>query len=109
MTSITKAGSQIAQAYAASQKLQDPAGAAAAGGDAGVSFAEMLSRAAGSVAESGRSADAVVAQAATGGVGRTDLVDVVTAMAESQAALETLVAVRDKVVSAYDEIMRMPI
>lgn len=110
MTTVTKAGSQIAQAYAASQKLQEPASAAAgAAGDPAASFAEMLSRAAGAVAESGRGADAAVTQATTGGVGRTDLVDVVTAMAESQVALETLVSVRDKVVAAYDEIMRMPI
>jgi flagellar hook-basal body complex protein FliE len=37
------------------------------------------------------------------------LVDVVTAVAESEAALETLVAVRDKVIAAYEEIMRMPV
>ena len=31
------------------------------------------------------------------------------AVAESEAALETLVAVRDKVIQAYEDIMRMPI
>ena len=36
------------------------------------------------------------------------MVDVVTAVAESELALETLVAVRDKVIAAYEEIMRMP-
>jgi flagellar hook-basal body complex protein FliE len=41
--------------------------------------------------------------------GKADLVDVVTAVAESEAALETLVAVRDKVIAAYEEIMRMPV
>ena len=37
------------------------------------------------------------------------MVDVVTAVAESETAMETLVAVRDRVISAYEEIMRMPI
>ena len=30
-------------------------------------------------------------------------------MAETEVAVEALVAVRDKVISAYEEIMRMPI
>jgi flagellar hook-basal body complex protein FliE len=36
-------------------------------------------------------------------------VQVVTAVAESEAAMQTLVAVRDKVISAYEDIMRMAI
>jgi flagellar hook-basal body complex protein FliE len=36
-------------------------------------------------------------------------VDVVTAVAESEVAVSTLVSVRDKVIAAYEEIMRMPI
>ncbi len=41
--------------------------------------------------------------------GKANLVDVVTAVSESEAAIETLVAVRDRVIAAYEEIMRMPI
>ncbi|MCV6576481.1 MAG: flagellar hook-basal body complex protein FliE [Cohaesibacter sp.] len=41
--------------------------------------------------------------------GKADVVDVVTAVAETEVALETLVSVRDRVISAYEEIMRMPI
>ncbi len=41
--------------------------------------------------------------------GEADIVDVVTAVAETELALETLVSVRDRVVTAYEEIMRMPI
>ena len=33
----------------------------------------------------------------------------VTAVAESETAIQTLVAVRDKVIAAYEEIMRMPV
>ena len=41
--------------------------------------------------------------------GKANIVDVVTAVAETEVAIDTLVSVRDKVVSAYEEIMRMPI
>jgi flagellar hook-basal body complex protein FliE len=57
-------------------------------------------------ADSARKAEAKMTLATAG---KADLVDVVTAVAESEAALETLVAVRDRVIAAYEEIMRMPI
>lgn len=41
--------------------------------------------------------------------GKGDLVDVVTAIGAAEQALETVVAVRDKVVNAYQDIMRMQI
>ena len=69
-------------------------------------FAAMVQSAVGSVAESGRAAEA---QSAAAAMGKADIVDVVTAVAESEAALETLVAVRDRMIQAYEEIMRMPI
>jgi len=40
---------------------------------------------------------------------KAQLIDVVTAVAESEVAIDTLVSVRDKVISAYEEIMKMPI
>ncbi len=58
------------------------------------------------VGASGRVADAQMAQAVAG---NADLVSVVTAVAESEAAIETLVAVRDRVIAAYEEIMRMQV
>ena len=41
--------------------------------------------------------------------GKADMVDVVTAMSQAELAMETMVTVRDKVIAAYEEIMRMPI
>ena len=41
--------------------------------------------------------------------GKAELVDVVTAVASAEASLETVMAVRDQVIQAYQEIMRMPI
>ena len=37
------------------------------------------------------------------------VVDVATALTSAQASLETVMAVRDQVISAYQEILRMPI
>ena len=41
--------------------------------------------------------------------GKGDIVDVVTAISQTEVAMETMVTVRDRVISAYEEIMRMPI
>ena len=101
-----------AGAYAATQRLLSPgsqggglSSVGVAGGGSG-GFSAMLEQAVGGVAEAGRKAE-TQAMAAAGG--KADLVDVVTAVAESETALQTLVAVRDKVISAYEEILRMPI
>ena len=48
-------------------------------------------------------------QAITAATGKANVVDVVTAVAESETALQTMVAVRDRMISAYEEIMRMQI
>jgi flagellar hook-basal body complex protein FliE len=48
--------------------------------------------------------------ASIGGLaGRTDLLDVVSAVSNAETTLQTVVAVRDKLVSAYQELMRMPV
>ena len=41
--------------------------------------------------------------------GKAELVDVVTAISAAETSLETVMAVRDQVINAYQEIMRMPI
>lgn len=69
-------------------------------------FGAMVAGIVNNVAASGAQADQQTMAAVTG---RADLVDVVTAVAESEAAIETLVAVRDRVIAAYEDIMRMPI
>lgn len=42
-------------------------------------------------------------------MGQADLSQVATAVSEAELTLQTVVAVRDKVVEAYREILRMPI
>jgi len=41
--------------------------------------------------------------------GKTELHEVVTAVANAEVTLQTVVAVRDRVISSYQDIMRMPI
>lgn len=41
--------------------------------------------------------------------GQANIVDVVTAIAAAETQLQTVIAVRDQVISAYQEILRMPI
>lgn len=41
--------------------------------------------------------------------GTTDLVDVVTSVQNAEMVLDTVVAVRDKVIAAYQDIIKMPI
>lgn len=99
---------QAASAYALTQKMSsNPAAALAKQGEGGNSFADVLEATVGRAHDAGRRADGMAMRTATGQP--TDLVEVVTAVAESEAALESLVAVRDRVVAAYEEIMRMPI
>ncbi|GJE56126.1 MULTISPECIES: flagellar hook-basal body complex protein FliE [Methylobacterium] len=97
-----------AGAYAAAQSIARPGSAPkpmqASG--AGGGFGSLLTQALDTVAQTGAKADAQTLSAATG---KANVIDVVTAVAESETALQTLVAVRDRVISAYEEIMRMPI
>ena len=84
--------------------LANPPGVGGASGEG--SFASLLKDAIGAVSEAGRKSD-VQTQAMVNG--KSNMVDVVTAVAETQVAVDAVVAVRDKVIQAYDEIMKMPI
>lgn len=72
----------------------------------GASFAELVKGAAGDAMSAGRAAEAATAQAIDGSA---EVSEVVTALADAELALQTVVAVRDEVISAYQEILRMPI
>lgn len=78
----------------------------AGGGAAKPDFGSLVTNALQSTVATGARADSQTVAAVQG---KADLVDVVTAVAESEAAIETLVAVRDRVIAAYEEIMRMPV
>ena len=72
----------------------------------GQSFGAMLKDALGSVMDAGRKSDAQTVAMATG---KANVMDVVTAVAETDVAVSTLVSVRDRVIQSYEDIMRMPI
>ena len=72
----------------------------------GPGFSEMLSQSLNSVVEAGQAADQKSMQLVNG---NANMVDVVTAIAETEVAIESMVAIRDRVISAYEAIMRMPI
>jgi flagellar hook-basal body complex protein FliE len=103
------APSIAASAYDAVQKGSKEAGgaAAAAAASAGApDFGAMVRGAMESAVETGRTAETAAIGAAAG---ETQLVDVVTSIAAAEVTLQTAVTVRDRVVEAYQEIMRMPI
>jgi flagellar hook-basal body complex protein FliE len=93
-----------ARAYAAAQGTGGAtAGAAAAGGP---EFSQLLQNVMGDMTQQTRAAESQMTQAVQG---QGSMIDVVTAVSSAEASLETVIAVRDQVISAYQEIMRMPI
>ncbi|WP_421992811.1 flagellar hook-basal body complex protein FliE [Roseococcus sp.] len=72
----------------------------------GAGFGETLQRAVQGAIDIGRSADAASTHALTG---QGSVTDVVLAVSRAELALQTATAVRDRVVTAYQDVMRMPI
>ena|ERR1700733_13971539 len=72
----------------------------------GGGFSDLLSRALSGAVDSGRQADA---QSAAAIAGNGDLTHVVTAVSRAELALQTTVAIRDRVIQAYQDIIKMPI
>jgi flagellar hook-basal body complex protein FliE len=95
-----------ANAYASAARMLQ-SGATAKPTDAGaLSFGDVLKEAVGGVLDSGRKSDAQTVAMASG---KANVMDVVTAVAETDVAVSTLVSVRDKVIAAYEDIMKMAI
>ena len=69
-------------------------------------FADMVGSATKQMVKSSREAEQVTVDAVAG---KADLTDVVMALNNAQTTLQTVVAVRDRVLTAYQEILRMPI
>ena len=73
---------------------------------AGPDFGGLLRRAAEDAVDVLRKGEVETLKAAAG---KADVTEVVTAVAEAEVTLQTVVAVRDRVIQAYQEILRMPI
>src|ERR1700752_4602582 len=95
-----------ANAYANLARILEGAGPGKGSDASGPSFAAVLKDAIGSVMEAGRKSDAQTMAMASG---KANVMDVVTAVADTDVAVSTLVSVRDRVIQSYEDIMRMPI
>uniref|UniRef100_UPI0035319CCD flagellar hook-basal body complex protein FliE n=1 Tax=Pararhizobium sp. IMCC3301 TaxID=3067904 RepID=UPI0035319CCD len=95
-SAISKATSQLPAKPA--QQAQEP----------NASFASMVSQVATDAVATGQGGEQASMAFATGQP-TANMVEMVTAVAETELALQTMVSVRDRVISAYEEIMRMPI
>ncbi|MGA2290026.1 flagellar hook-basal body complex protein FliE [Bradyrhizobium sp.] len=93
-------------AYANLARILDTGGAGKGSEAGGPSFGSMLKDAIGSVIDAGRKSDAQTVAMTSG---KANVMDVVTAVAETDVAVSTLVSVRDKVIQSYEDIMKMQI
>jgi flagellar hook-basal body complex protein FliE len=98
----TSAYANIARLTTAASDADPVSGGAGGGGN----FASVLKQAMGAVDAMGRRSDA---QAQALAAGKANMVDVVTAVSETEVAIDAVVAVRDRVIAAYEDIMKMPI
>ena len=90
-------------AYANAGRMAPAQGAPAAAGE---NFGDMLRRAASGVVDTVAHGEQASMQAAAG---KADLAKVTEAINNAEVAVQTVVAIRDRVVQAYQDIMRMPI
>jgi len=93
LANLTEPGTNLAKT------IGDPA-------SSGPSFGAMVQEALTGVLDAGHKSDA---QAQAMAAGKANMVDLVTAVAESETAIATLVSVRDRVIQAYQQILQMPI
>jgi flagellar hook-basal body complex protein FliE len=95
-----------ANAYASAARMMEAGGISKPTDTAGPSFGDLLKDAIGSVIDGGRQSDQQTVAVAAG---KANVMDVVTAVAETDVKISTLVSVRDKVIAAYEDIMKMAI
>lgn len=99
---VTGPALQALQAYRTTQGGVAPTTMPAAGGG----FGDMLQSALKGVVDQGHAADQ---QSMVAISGHGNLLEVVSAVSKAELSLQTTIAVRDRVVQAYQDIMRMPI
>lgn len=109
-----------AGAYSASQNIGGPGGHTVhnvsrtgtddsdgkTDGSGGVSFSDFLSNNIQRSIDTMKSGEQMSAKAVAG---KADITDVVQAVTAAELTLQTVVSVRDRMISAYQDIMRMPI
>jgi flagellar hook-basal body complex protein FliE len=95
-----------AKAYAATQGMAGAGLAGAAGPAAGPDFGQMVSQAMNQVMTDSRAAESQITAQVQG---KANLVDVVTAVSSAQTSLNAMIAVRNQMITSYQQIMNMQI
>ena len=84
----------------------DESGSSQSSQGGGQSFGSMVKDAVASAVDAGKKSEAISSAAMTG---KADMTEVAQAVNNADITLQSVVAIRDKVVSAYQQIMNMPI
>jgi flagellar hook-basal body complex protein FliE len=98
ITNVINAYNQAAKGQSADIKPQ--------GGPSGGEFADLVKGAIEEAKNIGQKSEQL---SVAGIAGNADVSQVVTAVAEAEVTLQTVVSIRDKVLDAYKDILRMPI
>jgi flagellar hook-basal body complex protein FliE len=100
MTSVDPLAARLAQL------VKNPAQAEDAGAPQGATFESMLKQAVRDTVATSRAAETTAAGHV---VGEASVREMVEAVSRAEMGLETASAVRDRVIAAYQDIIRMPI
>jgi flagellar hook-basal body complex protein FliE len=107
-TNITSAAAAYRDASKIAERILQETGAnkVSESKPAQASFSTLIGESLRKAAATGYNSEAVATRALAG---KADVTDVVTAVADAELSLNTVIAVRDRVISAYQDIIKMPI
>ena len=97
--------SDAISAYRAAQMSTNSGSASGGSAQSGPSFGSLVKDAIQGAVDAGKQSEAASKQAVTG---KADMTEVAQAVNNADITLQTVIAVRDKVVSAYQQILQMP-
>jgi flagellar hook-basal body complex protein FliE len=110
VSSFSRAAGAYQDALRVAQNIVEKANSSAGMDDTketqGSSFMSYLGNALQSSEKLGYKSEHLATKALSG---KADLTDVVTAVSDAETALDTVTAIRDRVISAYQDIIKMPI
>lgn len=104
MNTTNGIGQQAAALYQNTAKIAS--GGISSGDQDQISFGSMMKAGVEKIVETQKKSEQLSADAV---VGKANIADVVQAVTEAEVVVQTAKAVRDRVIGAYQEIMRMPI
>jgi flagellar hook-basal body complex protein FliE len=109
MITGTTANFNATNAYKIAQKMLDDSASSTTGlggAEGSSAFSNMVAKAADGTIGEVKKAEQVAADAI---VGKASLNEVVNAVNSADIALKSVIAIRDKVINAYQDIIKMPI